>query len=170
MTNRQRVFPFSGSLKMTRTIPLTQGQVAIVDDEDFDWLNQYKWHAEKMRGRYYAARYLKGNKKMLMHREIMNAPKGVIIDHINGSSLENRRKNLRPCTIKENQRNRVSQKNSSSRFKGVCWHKNRKKWQAEIRCEDKFIYLGSFDNEIEAAKAYDKKAKELFGDFAKTNF
>ena len=154
-----------------KLIPLTQGQITLVDDEDFEELNQFKWHAHRRQKHYtyYARRGFQG-KTISMHRQIMNVPKGQQIDHRNMVGTDNRRCNLRFCTRSQNQMNRRSFKNGSSQFKGVTWHKYGKKWQAQVFFGKKLYYLGYFDSEIEAAKAYDRKAIELFGEFAKLNF
>jgi len=118
---------------------------------------------------FYAVR-ADGNTKTSMHREIMNAPKGLDVDHIDGNGLNNRKSNLRLCTHAENVHNSRPMRNGSSKYKGVCWHKTYKKWYSSIGKTGKRFYLGRFDNEIDAALAYDKKAKELFGEFAYLNF
>jgi len=105
-----------------------------------------------------------------MHRAIMNPPDGTVVDHINRNSLNNRRCNLRICTQKENLRNGRPSRRSTSRFKGVYFDKQTRKWIAKIGYNGKTIHLGSFEDEVEAAKAYDRKAYELFGDFAYLNF
>lgn len=158
---------------MSKLIPLTQGKFAIVDDEDYEWLNQWKWCAFiNESGQCYAARGTRRNhqrKTILMHRLIMNATKGQIIDHKNHNSSDNRRANLRICTHQQNDRNR-RKVFGSSKFKGVSWKKSNSCWCAYIKINGKHKSLGFFHNEIDAAKAYDVKAKELFGEFAKTNF
>jgi len=151
-----------------RFIPLTKGQVAIVDAEDYEWLSKYKWHAVKTGDKYYA--YRSRNKRSLsMHRMIMNEPKGMIVDHKDGNGLNNRRSNLRVCTTSQNHQNR-RRTFGSSRYKGVHWDKKSNKWAAAITDKGKYKFLGHFDDEVEAAKAYDKKASELFGEFAYLNF
>ena len=105
-----------------------------------------------------------------MHRLILKAEKGQVCDHINHNGLDNRRKNLRLCTNSQNFGNQRKRPNKSSIYKGVCFYKRDSKWQVGIECNYKKYYLGRFDNEIEAAKVYDKKAAELFGEFAYTNF
>lgn len=105
----------------------------------------------------------------MMHRLIMEAKQQQKVDHINGDGLDNRKENLRFATTSENAMNKCSTKNKSSSYKGVSWYKRYKKWQAQIKFKGKSIYIGIFDTEIEAAKAYDNKAKELFGEFAKLN-
>jgi len=155
-------------------IPLTQNQVALVDDSDFDDLNRVKWFAVKSRNTYYAMRKcLFGGERhnMQMHRQITSTPCGLQTDHRNGNGLDNRRSNLRICTHSENcQNRRCDPKKFSSCFKGVHWHKRDRKWYTKIRQNGKQVHLGSFDSEIEAAKAYDRKAIELFGGFACLNF
>lgn len=156
-----------------KKIPLTQGKYAIVDDDMFDYLNQWKWYAWKHGNTWYALRNTgrkpnRSNERM--HRVIMNARKTQEVDHINGDGLDNRRCNLRLCTRSQNMGNVKAYKNSSSRFKGVSWNKINKNWRAYIRVNGKMLNLGSFKSEIEAAKAYDNKAIEVFRTFACLNF
>ncbi len=150
-------------------IPLTQGKFAIVDAEDYDRLNQYQWYACKCKSTFYACR-CEGGKTIRMHREIMRAPKELICDHINHNGLNNRKSNLRLCTHAQNCYNQQASSTGTSKYKGVSWHKCSGKWSARVRRDRKFYNLGDFENEIEAAMAYDKKAKELFGEFAYPNF
>ena len=152
-----------------RYIPLTQGKFAIVDAEDYDWLSQYKWCAAKDRETFYAQRYSNG-RIVSMHRVIMRAPKGVICDHRNHNGLDNRKSNLRFCTSAQNQYNKRPKKGCASKYKGVVRRKNYKKWRARISFKRQRINLGDFDNEMDAAMAYDDKAVELFGEFAYLNF
>lgn len=151
-----------------RFIPLTKGQVAIVDKEDYEWLSQYKWHAVNNGEKFYAYR-CRNKRSLSMHRAIMNEPKGMLVDHKDGNGLNNRRNNLRVCTTSQNHQNR-RRTFGSSRYKGVHWNKKGKKWAAAITDKGKYKFLGHFDDEAEAAKAYDRKAKELFGEFAYLNF
>lgn len=160
-----------------KRISLTQGQFALIDDSDFESLNRFKWQALKVKNTFYAARTCScifGGKRhtIRMHRQLMSTPFGTETDHRDHNGLNNQRSNLRICTRSQNQHNyqHDPKKKFSSRFKGVGWYKKYKKWQARICQNDKLIYLGYFDNEIEAAKAYDRKAIELFGDFAYLNF
>jgi hypothetical protein len=148
-----------------RRIPLGHGQYAIVDAADYEWLNQWKW---RVHGGY-AMRYEK-HKKIFMHRQIMQAPKGMLVDHMDGNPRNNYRSNLRICTPGENARNGTKQTGTSSRFKGVCLRRRIGKWCAMIRFEGRRIYLGCFDDEVEAARAYDRAAVERFGVFARPNF
>lgn len=151
-------------------IPLTRGTFAIVDTNNLRMLNLYRWSMAQSYGcKRYARRHVKG-KTIYMHREIMNAPDGMGVDHINGNGLDNRMENLRLCTIAQNRMNSVKIIAKSSGFKGVEWHKSHHKWRARITVADKEIHIGYFDTELEAAEAYDKKALELFGEFAKPNF
>ncbi len=162
-----------------KLMPLSQNKFAIVDAEDYNRLNKYKWCLSKTTHTNYAltrvkAKRVKGKrakrKAMLMHRFILNAPRHLVVDHINHNGLDNRKKNLRLCTRAENNRNRRSFCKGTSRYKGVSWDKKRKLFLAAIRCNGKYYNLGRFKSETKAAKAYDKKAKELFGEFAFLNF
>ena len=154
-----------------KEIALTKSKVTIVDDGDFEGLNKYKWCANKIGNTHYAVRRSPREKSLLvyMHRVILSAPVGLQVDHINHNGLDNCRCNLRLCTHAENQRNSPLRKDSTSGYKGVCWLINKNKYQAKIYLNRKQICLGSFDCPVEAAKAYNAKAKELFGEFAKLN-
>ena len=152
-----------------KLIPLTRDKFAIVDAEDYGRLNQYKWHVNISYRGEYAVR-CSGLKKIKMHRLLLNAPPGRLVDHRDGNGLNNRKANLRLCTHKENARNARPSKGGSSRYKGVCWHKATKKFDARIEVDGKRYSLGRFDDEIEAAVVYDIKAMELFGEFAYLNF
>jgi hypothetical protein len=156
----------------TREIPLTnkKGQVlgiAIVDAEDYELVSQVRWYLIKG----YAHRSVKTEGKFIglkMHREIIDAPKGVQVDHINGNKLDNRKINLRLCNNSQNQVNRGKAAVGSSTFKGVYLFKGA--WVARVTFNRKGVYLGRFGSEADAARAYDRKAQELFGDFAQLNF
>lgn len=156
-----------------KLILLTQGKVAIVDDEDYDKISKHKWYAGKMGNTYYAVRKSPrkhGKQRTLyMHNEILDIPLGFETDHKNHCGLDNRKVNLRPCTRSENQHNRKRQ-NGTSQYKGVHWDKDTKKWQSQIGLNGKTIHLGQFCLETVAAKTYDAKAIEIFGEFANTNF
>jgi hypothetical protein len=151
-----------------RYIPLTKGKVAIVDAADYAWLSRWKWHAEESGpGRFYASRATPGLGRIGMHRVIMNPPKGMLVDHIDGNGLNNRRCNLRICTPQENAYNTRPACNKP-RFKGVtpCGHL----WWASVWHDGQEHELGLFDDEIQAALARDQKALELHGEFAYLNF
>lgn len=153
------------ALAFMKKIKLTQGKYALVDDLDFRFLNQWKWHYLNIG---YAARrdYSNNGTYLLMHRVILNTPKGLETDHKNGNKLDNRRLNIRICTKSENSFNKNKQNNNTSGFKGVFWRKDRSKWKVKIGK----INVGLFSDKVMAAKAYDKKAKELFGEFVRLNF
>lgn len=157
-----------------KKIPLTQGKFAIVDDEDYKYLSQWKWSALKNRNKYYAVRNAKSNGKrtmITMHRQIMQALPNLLIDHINGDGLDNRKGNLRICQNSDNQYNGQAQnRTTSSKYKGVSWSSLRRKWRSQIGYKGKKLHLGYFDNEINAAKAYDIAAQEYAGKFARINF
>ena len=149
-----------------KKITLTQGKFAIVDSADYIWLNQRKWYAAKV-GEYnwYACRSVNG-KVVYMHNVIMGAK---WLDHENGNGLDNWRSNLRKCTHQQNQRNKRLPSHNTSGYRGVTWHKQAGKWVAQIIVDGKCISCGVYDDKKEAAIAYDKKAIELFGEFARTN-
>ncbi len=147
-----------------KKIPLTKGYEAIVDDDDYDFLMQWKWHILE-KGSIYAMRNsinLGDGKRhhILMHRVINETQKGFETDHINGEGLDNRKSNLRAVTKSENQRNRRPNKNCSSKYKGVSWHKQHQKWYATIQINKKRIFLGLFEDELEASFVYNKREKK----------
>lgn len=153
-----------------KEIQLTQGMIALIDDEDFERVNQFNWCAKKHRNTFYAIRFkiINGkNSNETLHYFIMQI-KGV--DHINGNGIDCQKSNMRECTNQQNTMNSRPRKNSTSKFKGVSWHNRDNKWCSQIMKDGKNYYLGQYDNEIEAAIVYDKKAKELFGEFAYLNF
>lgn len=147
-----------------RLIPLSRGLLTMVDIEDFDRLRLINWHST-------ASGYAYNNKLGYLHRYILNAPASVLVDHINGNTIDNRRSNLRFATDGENSWN-SKPKPSKSMYKGVYFLKNRKskKWLSSIYRDGIAHRIGTFECEEEAARAYDKKAKELFGEFAYLNF
>lgn len=153
-----------------RIIALTKGLITIVDEEDFDFLNRHSWHAHSCG---YAARKYKQTGKNIsvyMHREILKAPVGILVDHIDQDVRNNRKSNLRLCTKSENARNTKIDSRNKTGFRGVFWESIRKKYGATISCRKKMFYLGYFNDPVEAARVRDLKAKELFGEFAKLNF
>jgi hypothetical protein len=151
-------------------IKLTFGKFAVIDAEDYDRVSQYNWCAVDFDHCWYAHTFKRDGTPLSMHRLITNAPKGLLVDHIDHSGLNNRKSNLRLCTNSQNQQNKRPTRGSTSRYKGVDRWNFHKKFRARITHNGKRIHLGYFDSEIDAAKAYDKKAKELFGKFAYLNF
>jgi hypothetical protein len=149
-----------------RRIPLGGGLFATVDAEDYERLSKYKWYAKRHGPTIYATCILRGRIRY-MHRIVLRACKGCVVDHIDGNGLNNRRCNLRVCTHQQNQANR-GPRGGSSRFVGV--HRHKDKWLVGLRCRGKYYYLGLFDSEVEAAKARDRKAYELYGEYAYLNF
>lgn len=141
----------------------------LIDDEDYEKISKFKWFINK---RLYVRRtqYINGKEKELrLHRYILNIiDSNIIVDHINGNTLDNRKCNLRICNNKQNSYNSKKIK-SSSKYKGVFWNKVNNKWQAQIHPEGKHIHLGYFDSELDAAKKYNEMALKYYGEFAKIN-
>ena len=154
-------------------IGLTQDRVALVDDEDFEYLNQFRWCALKVKNTFYAVRNSVGanGKRMtvLMHRIINETPDGLEVDHIDSNGLNNQKNNLRNCTHAQNLRNQKKNKNNTSGFKGVFWKKDKKKWQASLRVNNKDLHVGYYKDKINAAYAYNDAAIKYYGEFAKIN-
>ena len=151
-------------------IPLTQGKYALVDTEDYEGLNKWKWYALKGVSTWYAVRNIPiGDKQgsLRMHRLILGTRKGMDTDHENHNGLDNRKYNIRICSRSENQQNRRPASGNASRFKGVA--RNGTGWQAYIKKDQKKMHLGTYRSEIDAAKVYNDKAEELFGKFASLN-
>lgn len=157
---------------MVTRIPLTQGLVALVDDEDAPALLGRSWHTARRRSRIYAVHASSGKlgarRCVFMHRVILDAPETSIVDHINGDCLDNRRVNLRLCSIAENARNVLARANNKSGFKGVDAFRGR--FRATIGINGAKRFIGHFDTAEDAAHAYDEAATRLFGAFACLNF
>jgi hypothetical protein len=153
-----------------KQIPLTKGYSAFVDDDVYEEISHLSWQACEGPYTTYAVRSVRNSdgsfSKIRMHRLICNAEPGMRVDHADRNGLNNLRSNLRVCSNSENMGNRKSNKNSSSQFKGVSWSSTKGRWVVQL--QDRF--LGSFNNEIEAAKAYDLEAARAFGKFALLNF
>jgi|SRR5690242_4622877 len=154
---------------MSEIIPLTRGFNALVDEKDFVWISKYSWCVAEGSGGLWYAKRKSGEKTIYMHRFILNAPHGVDVDHINGNTLDNRRKNLQIVTHSENLRKAVRKIIPRSGYFGVS--KSGEKWRVRLRSLDgKIISFGTFKNAIEAAKAADTAAIERDGKFARLNF
>ena len=162
-----------------RYLPLSQGFVTWIDDEDYAWASQWKWYAHRQaRSHWYAARsaYLGGGRRhqrrrtILLHRELLHAGPRQLIDHANRDSLDNQRGNLRFCTPAQNKANAIRHRNCRSRFKGVRKLRHRpNRWTARISVEGRRLSLGCFQTEEAAAQAYNEAAKNVFGVFARGN-
>jgi len=157
-----------------RKIYLDEGLWTIVDSGDYYRFARFKWCISGDKGKFYAIRGQMispaDSKITQLHRLIMDAPKGILVDHRNNDGLDNRRANLRLATHTQNQWNKRKIKNASSQFMGVSFHKKLRNWAAYINMAGKKIHLGYFDSEIEAAKTYDEAAKKYRGEFARLNF
>jgi hypothetical protein len=149
-----------------KKISVDEKYFTLVDDEDYDWLVQWRWHLS-VHGYVYR---IEKRKYVFMHREIMHTPDDKGTDHIDGLGRNNQRKNLRSCTPQQNQRNAKLRKDNKSGYKGVCFAKNLKKWRAYIRINKKLTYLGYYDSPVSAALTYDSAAQKYFGEFAHLNF
>ena len=149
---------------------LSQGYETLIDDSDIFLISKFKWYARICKRKIYAARHRRKYEKrgpdiIYLHRFLMNPKVDMKIDHKNGNTLDNRKSNLRICTHAENIRN-SKKHNGHSQYKGVVWNKQIKRWTAKI--QDR--HIGTFLREEEAARAYDNKAKETFGEYANLNF
>ena len=150
-------------------IELTKGMQAVIDDEDYELIRPYKWFAIPKGKTAYAIGYRHGfstGKRVSMHA-VLN-PEFELTDHANGNGLDNRRVNLREATKSQNAAN--CRHKSTSGFRGVCWHKRRQRWTVQLKLNYRNILYAHFDAKEEAAREYDKVAKEVFGEFACLNF
>lgn len=152
-----------------KTVPLTGGGEFLVDDDDYAWVSERSWYAQGS----YVYTWVDGE-NIALHRLLVGAGEGEVVDHRDGDGRNNQRANLRRCSQSNNQHNRRKHCTSSSRFKGVSWNKQARRWvgHLEQRVDGKRLqfHLGSFDSEEAAARAYDAKALERFGEFARLNF
>lgn len=153
-------------------ILLTQGKVTIVDEGDYTYLNQWKWYALRVEKLCYAVRSIKRGKKcgvMLLHRQLLNVPKGKEIDHKDGDGLNNCRSNLRICNHQQNHFNLRNRINTSSIYKGVYWDKDKHRWRVTLVVGGEKKRLGRFKDERQAALAYNQAAATYFGEYARLN-
>jgi hypothetical protein len=169
----------------------THGKFTVLyDAEDHDKVSTYRWHVnkdnKKNKDKFYVVSHYCSDSEWVkrsdhpslrrkrhtisIHRLVMDAPKGMYVDHINGNALDNRKSNLRLCTNAQNCRNTGPYLNNKSGYRGVCWHKRDKQWRAQIKHNGKVIWIGGYQDKEEAARAYDNKALELQGEFANLNF
>lgn len=150
-----------------KLIPLTQGKEAMVDDEDYDFLMQWKWSL----AHGYAVRAMPGTAglKIYMHRVVNQTPDDKMTDHKDSDGLNNQKSNLRSCDRSENNRNRRVNKSNSSGLKGVTWYKRSGKWLAQFASHGQRFYLGYFPTAELAHEAYCKYAVTYHGEFHRTN-
>jgi len=148
-----------------KRIPITGGLYAYVDAADYPEISRWRWHMESG----YAMR-IENGKKIFMHRQLMNPPKGKVVDHISGNRLDNTRANLHNVTPAENNRNHPKHQGSSSRYFGVYFRTKRNKWEAALCLNGRRKFVGHYNSEVEAARAYDRAAVIYFGDGARLNF
>ena len=155
-------------------IPLSQNKMVIVDSDDAARVKAFDWYAHESRGKFYAARQtrvdLNKQKRVFLHKWLIDAPDDMLVDHINGDSLDCRRSNLRLCTQAQNVRNVPLYKNSTSGYKGVSQVVSTGRWMAYVNFDGERHNLGHYTTPKEAARAYDAKARELHGEFARLNF
>jgi HNH endonuclease len=161
---------------MVKQIELTQGKFALVDDEDFEYLNQFKWFASKNPGKNFPDNFMarrnipigKGRQGAeLMHRVIMKAQKGEKVDHWNFNELDNRRSNLRKCTQSQNCANKRVKSRELPR--GVSYCKREQRYLAQIQVEKKNKHLGYFDDPALASAAYQRASRVYHGEFSILN-
>lgn len=150
-----------------KKIKLTQGKFALVDDQDFESLNKFKWHFERYARR--TTNLLGKHTNWRMHWSVIGKPlKGLEVDHINGDKLDNRRENLRVVTSRQNQCNTGKYRNNTSGYKGVHWQKRSKRWETKIKIYGYTKYLGTFLTKEEAYKVYCEANKKYHGEYGRT--
>ena len=153
-------------------IQLTQGKVALIDDEDYERVSQHKWYAhKKKRSKQWYVRTKIKQKTVTLHRFILDLPKyKPLVDHIDNNGLNNQKSNLRVVTPYQNSLNRKPRTDGTSQYKGVSWHKRDKRWEVYINPKNqKRVYVGGTKCEKTAAKMYNKAAKKYFGEYAWLN-
>ena len=156
-----------------KKIKLTQGKWTLVSDEDYEYLNQWKWYALKGHKTFYAVKNsprVNGKHTLILRHRVIAERMGIKNpDHADCNGLNNQRNNLRAATVNQQQINRSLQSNNTSGYKGVYWSKNVKKWRGQIWVNYKRVHLGYFDNIKDATRAYNKAALKYFGEFAVLN-
>jgi hypothetical protein len=165
------VQPLDESIKL---IPLTRGKIAIVDADNYDWLMKWNWSltGSIAKDNFYASRMIVRKKKWIpiwMHRVVIGARQGEIVDHINGDTLDNRRANLRKCTTSQNAQNHKILSSNTSGVSGVTWHKRDHLWQVAIRDRGKRIYIGFFKEKERAIQEHEEAIKKFHKEFARLN-
>lgn len=173
--NAPGLYAREGSAAMSKIITLNHGYQAIVDDDVFETINKHRWLINGRQTKPYASRVSgsRGNKKKyFMHRVIIGATPGdgVVVDHINGNTLDNRRSNLRVCCHKDNMKNQAGRKKSTSIFKGVSRDEKNKKWVVQVMLNGRRVFHARAIDEIEAALAHDVIATRVHGEHAWLNF
>jgi len=162
------MIPQTTTESQTVEIELSQGLATLIDATDLEMVDQFIWCAALTNKKFYAVSN-KDGKTIYLHRLLLNTPQGMVSDHINGNTLDNRRCNLRIATWSQNLQNKACQRTNASGYKGVSlmpWGK----WAATIYPNSKKTLIGYFEDKIEAARAYDAKAKEIYGEYARLNF
>lgn len=145
-------------------IELTKNQFTVVDSRTKKEILKHKYCASISGGKYYAVTYI-DSKQVYLHRLLTDAPQGSVVDHINGNTLDNRKRNLRLCLHKENVRNQRLHPDKLQKYRGVDYMKSKEKYRARITVDGKEIHLGLFDTDVEASSAYKKASKKLFGKY-----
>jgi len=155
---------------------MAQPQYAKVDPADYKRLRKYEWFTKKGGKSFYSRRHAasgeKGKRQLTyMHQDVIEVPAGMVIDHINHDGMDNRSANVRAATYSQNMYHRRKCSGAKhSKYKGIQWDKTHRKWRASITFEKKVMHLGYFQNEIDAARAYDRAARQYHGEFASLNF
>lgn len=173
---RRRVYEIKGNKVEYRedyaVLVTSKGEEILCDNADVPFLSGYTWHVDHSSGKAYARAMTRTDgiqSHVKMHRLLLSAPEGVLVDHWNGNGLDNRRENLRLATHAQNICNSKRYSHNKSGYKGVYAEPKRGRWSAQIRVDKKLIYLGSFENVLDAARAYNEAALLHFGEFARIN-
>jgi hypothetical protein len=154
------------------TIPLSQGQFALVDDDDYQSLNQFKWYAVWAKNsQFYARRReVDSGKEISMQNAVLPPRLGLIVDHRKRTeTLDNRKGNLRYATNSQNQANKRVQSNNKTGYKGICWNKRRSRWRVQVWLGGKAVYEKSFVSLQDAIEAHSREATRIYGEFALLN-